>query len=88
MAKIENAVNDSCSANLVFLKENRFWEDYVDFWPQNLTPKFGNALFLSAYFQILVTVCKKINIQGWSVLKGGPSVECAKKTNNLKSTLI
>ena len=33
-------------------------------------------------------LAKKIDIQGWSVLKGGPSVECAKKTDNLKSTLI
>ena len=42
---------------------------------------------MSAHFQILVTVGKKINIQGWSVLKGGPSVECSKKIDNLKSTL-
>ena len=43
---------------------------------------------MSAHFKILVIVGKKINIQGWSVLKGGPSVECAKKTDNLKRTLV
>ena len=27
MTKIENVVNESCSSNLVFLRENRFQED-------------------------------------------------------------
>ena len=87
MNKMKNDFNKSFSSNLVFLKENHFQEYQVEISPQKLTRKFENALFLSAYFQILVTVGKKINIQGWSVLKDGPSVECSKKTDNLKSTL-
>ena len=30
MTKIENDVNESCSSNLVFLRENHFREDEVD----------------------------------------------------------
>ena len=42
---------------------------------------------MSAHFQILVTVGKK-NIQGWSVLKDSPSIECASFYLNLGWTLI
>ena len=76
---MKNEFNESFSSNLVFLRENRFLEDWLN---------FENALFLSAHFKILVTVGKKINIQGWSVLKGGPSVECATFYLNLGWTLI
>ena len=48
MTKVENDVDKSCSHNLLFLKENRFQEDLVDFWPLKLTLKTENALFLSA----------------------------------------
>ena len=88
MTKIKNDFNESFSFNLVFLIENHFWEDQGDISPWELTLNFENAIFLLAHFKILVIVGKKINIQGWSVLKGGPSDECAKKTDNLKSTLL
>ena len=40
MTKIENVVNESCSSNLVFLRENCFQEDLVDIWPQKLALNF------------------------------------------------
>ena len=64
MTEIKNVFYESCSSNSVFLKENHFQEDQVEISPHKLTHKFENALFLSAYFQILVTVGKKMSIQG------------------------
>ena len=64
MIKIKNDLNESCSSNLVFLRENHFQKDQVAISPQKLTLNFENALFLLAHFKILVTVGKKINIQG------------------------
>ena len=72
MTKIKNDFNESFSSDLVFLRENHFWENWGDISPWDMTLNFENALFLSAHFKILVTVGKKINKQGWSVLKGGP----------------
>ena len=77
MAEIENGVNKSSSFNLTFLRENQFQKDYICFWLEKLTSNFQNALFLSAYFQILVTVWKEIIISGWSVFKTAALVEWA-----------
>ena len=54
MTKIENIVNESFSSNLVFLRGNRFQEDWVDIWPQKLTLNVENSLSLSArhYFNL------------------------------------
>ena len=51
MTETKNDINDSCSSNLVFFIENHFQEDHLEISRQKLTPKFENALFLSAYFQ-------------------------------------
>ena len=59
MIKIENDINESCSSNLVFLRENHFQRDPVPNSPQKLTLNFENALFLSTYFKIGVRVVKK-----------------------------
>ena len=31
MIEVENVANESCSPNLIFIKENHFQEDLVDF---------------------------------------------------------
>ena len=62
MNEIEYDVNESCSSNLLFLRENHFQEDQVNIRPQKLTLKFENALFLLAHCKILVTFWKKINM--------------------------
>ena len=46
MIEIENVANKSCSPNLIFRKENRFQEDWVDVWPRKLTLKMPNGLIL------------------------------------------
>ena len=48
MIQMKNIASESCSPNLIFIKENNFWEDSVDFWPQKLTLKTENAQFLLA----------------------------------------
>ena len=48
MIRIENVVNKSCSPNSIFLRENRFQEDSVNFWLQKLTLKTENAQFMMA----------------------------------------
>ena len=47
-------LNESCSSNIVFLRESRFQEDYVDISPRTLTLNFEISLFLSArhYFDL------------------------------------
>ena len=62
MMEIENDLNESCSSNLVFLRENCFQRDSVAISPQKLTLNFKNALFLSAHFKIWVRVGKKIDM--------------------------
>ena len=52
MTEIENIVNESCSSNLVFLRENHFQRDSVAISPQKLTFNFENALFLLTHFKI------------------------------------
>ena len=39
MIKIKNDINESCSSNLVFLRENHFQRDSVAVSPQKLTLK-------------------------------------------------
>ena len=51
MIEIENDLNESCSSNLVFLRENHFQRDSVTISPQKLTLNFENALFLSTNFK-------------------------------------
>ena len=48
MIEIENVANESCSPNLIFIKENHFQEDWVDFRCWKLTLKTENAQFLPA----------------------------------------
>ena len=43
LAEINNDPNESCSSNLLFLKENHFQEDQVNIWPQKLTLNLENA---------------------------------------------
>ena len=62
MIKIRNDINESCSSNLVFLRENHFQRDSVAVSPQKLTLNFENALFLSTHFKIWVRVGEKINM--------------------------
>ena len=53
MIKIKkNDPSESCSSNLVFLRENHFQRDSVTISPQKLTLNFENALFLSTHFKI------------------------------------
>ena len=56
MTEIENAIIKRCSSDLSFLRENRFQEDWVDVWHQNLNLNFAKALYLSArhYFNLQV----------------------------------
>ena len=54
MTKIENDINESYSPNLLFLNENRFEDDQVDFWPLKLTLKTENARFLLACALLLL----------------------------------
>ena len=46
MIEIENVANQSCTPNLIFRKENRFREDWVDIGPRKLTLNSENAQFL------------------------------------------
>ena len=62
MIEIKNDFNESCSSNLVFLRENHFQRDSVAISPKKLSLNFVNALFLSTYFKIWVRVGKKINM--------------------------
>ena len=48
MSKSRSDFNESCSSNLVFLRENHFQRDSVTISLQKLTLKFENALFLPA----------------------------------------
>ena len=52
MIEIKNDPNESCSSNLVFLRESHFQRDSVAISPQKLTLNFENALFLSAHLKI------------------------------------
>ena len=52
MIKIKNDLDESCSANLVFLRENLLQRDSVAISPQKLTLNFENAQFLSTHFKI------------------------------------
>ena len=49
MTKMENDINEIYSPNLLFLNENRFEDDQVDFRPLKLTLKTENARFLLAH---------------------------------------
>ena len=62
MIEIKDDINQSCSSNLLFLRENHFQEVQVIIGPQKLTLKFENALSLLAHCKILVTVKKKLNM--------------------------
>ena len=62
MSKSRSDFNESCSSNLVFLRENHFQRDSVAISPQKLTLNFENALFLSTHFKIWEQVGKKINM--------------------------
>ena len=62
MIKIKNDINESCSSNLVFLRENPFQKDQVAISPLKLTLNFENALFLLAHLKIWVTVGGKIHM--------------------------
>ena len=52
MIKIKNGLNESCSSNLIILRENHFQRDSVTISPQKLTLNFENALFLLAHLKI------------------------------------
>ena len=52
MIETKNALYESCSSNLVFLRENHFQRDSVATSPHKLTLNFENALFLSTHFKI------------------------------------
>ena len=64
MIEIKNDLNETCSSNLVFLRENHFQRDSVTISSQKLTLNFENALFLSAHLKIFVTVGGKNNYLG------------------------
>ena len=59
MIEIENVANQSCSPNFIFRKENYFWEDYVDNWPQKLTLNSENAQCLTTLPQTISKDIKK-----------------------------
>ena len=52
MIEIKNDHDESCSSNLVFLRENHFQRDSVTISSQNLTLNFENAPILSTHFKI------------------------------------
>ena len=52
MIEIKNDLNESCSSNLVFLRENHFQRYLVAISPKKLTLNFENALILSTHFKI------------------------------------
>ena len=58
---IKNDLNESCSSNKLFLRENHFQKNLENVSPQKLTLNFENALFLTAQWKILATVWEKIN---------------------------
>ena len=64
MIIIENVVNKSCSPNSIFLRENHFQEDSVNFWLQKLTLKTENAQFLPAHHYVCL---QDIKISFWHV---------------------
>jgi len=49
MIKTKNDLNESCSSNLVFLRENHFQRETVTISPKKLTLNFENSLFLSTH---------------------------------------
>jgi len=57
-------INESCSSNLIFLRENHLQKDWNAFKSSKWTPNFQNALFLSAYFKSAMTVGKEMTIWG------------------------
>ena len=59
MTEIEKVANKSCSPNLMFRKENRFWEDCVDIWPRKLTLNSENAQCLTTRPQTVIGDIKK-----------------------------
>ena len=59
MNEFKDDVNESCSSNLLFLRENHFQKNLVNTLTPKLTLNFQNALFLTAHLKILVTVWKK-----------------------------
>ena len=50
MIEMKNDLIESCSSNLVFLRENNFQEDQVDIWPWKLTWTFENAHMSAHYY--------------------------------------
>ena len=52
------------SSDLIFLRENRFQEDLVNFWLQKLTLKTKNTQFLPACYYVCL---QDIKISFWHV---------------------
>ena len=70
MIEIENVINESCSPNFIFGKENRFPEDSVDIWPRKLTLNSDNAQFLTTLPQtILQDIRKSFEYVHWNEKK-------------------
>ena len=44
MTEIKNDLIESCSSDLLFLRENHFQEDEVNSWPQKLKMPFFGSL--------------------------------------------
>ena len=59
MIEIENVANESCSPNLIFLKENHFQNDSVDFRLCKLTLKTENVQFFAVLNQKILQDVKK-----------------------------
>ena len=57
-------INESCSSNLIFLRENHLQKDKNAFKSSKLTPNFHNALFLLAYFKSAMTIGKEMTTWG------------------------
>ena len=52
MTKIKEKLNERCSSNFVFLREDHFQKDSVAISLQKLTLNFEIALILSTHFKL------------------------------------
>ena len=61
MIEIKNDLNESCSSNLVFLRENYFQRDSVAISPQKLTLNLKMPYFID-WFPNLSESLEKMNV--------------------------
>ena len=65
MIRMKSAFTESCSSNLIFLKENQIQEDSITFWPLKLTyigSKLPNLSLIVLIIEKDKATCKRLFI--------------------------